>query len=388
MNKHLSTKLLLPIIAVGFIFIFSLLFAPETLNKYSVLAIVAALVVTQIIFSSFYFSQQLTMRIANLKSYLDLVVSTDEAPSKQLIDSIDDDLGKITNDLSGFIIGLADVLSDIRAESEILSKGSNKLSSQMGESVSAIDESVAQVEKMAQSIESVASTSALLSDNAEQVSTTTTVVMTTLEQSISSSNTSQNTIESFVMEVETMANDLTLLQEESARIGSVLDVIRSIAEQTNLLALNAAIEAARAGEQGRGFAVVADEVRALAHRTQEATVEIQSMVEGLQSKTTSAVAAVTRGQRLSQESLSQSTDVVSALEKIGQAFKEVDSLTSQITQETQEQQSATASINDNMMAVVSLSRDINDGLSSAAQHAQQQQQTSKEVDVTLNRICV
>ncbi len=388
MNKHLSTKLLLPIISVGFIFIFSLLFAPETLNKYSVLAIIAALVVTQIVFSTFYFSQQLTTRIDNLKSYLDLVVSTDEAPSKQLIDNIDDDLGKITNDLSGFIIGLADVLSDIRAESEVLTQGSNKLSCQMGESVIAVDESVAQVEKMAQSIESVSSTSALLSDNAEQVSITTTVVMTTLEQSISSSNTSQNTIESFAIEVETMANDLTLLQEESARIGSVLDVIRGIAEQTNLLALNAAIEAARAGEQGRGFAVVADEVRALSHRTQEATVEIQSMIEGLQSKTNNAVAAVTRGQRLSQDSLSQSTDIVSALEQIGQAFKEVDSLTSQIAQGTQEQQSATASINDNMMAVVSLSRDINDGLASAAQHAKQQQQTSKEVDVTLKRICV
>ena len=388
MNKRLSTKLLLPIAAVGIIFTLAILFSPDTLSKYSVLAIVIGLVAAQLLFSAVYFSQQLTGRIANLKNYLDLVVSTEQAPSKPLTDTTKDDLGEITNELSGFIVGLADVISEIRGESELLSQGSDKLAMQVKESVSAVDESVGQVEQMAQSIEEVATTSSVLSNNAEQVSETTSVVMTTLNQGISSSNISQNTIESFASEVENMANDLGLLQEESARIGSVLDVIRGIAEQTNLLALNAAIEAARAGEQGRGFAVVADEVRALAHRTQESTVEIQSMVEGLQSKTSNAVAAVSRGQNLSKESLSQSVDVVTALEQISQAFEEVDSLTSQIAQGTQEQQSATASINDSMMAVVSLSRDINEGLSSVAQHANQQQKTSAEVGSTLNRICV
>jgi len=388
MNKRLSTKLLLPTVVVGIIFILAILFSPDTLNKYSVLAIIIGLVVTQLVFSSVYFSQQLTDRIANLKQYLDLVVSTEQAPSKPLTDNIQDDLGEITNQLSGFIVGLADVISEIRTESDALSQGSNELAIQMKASVSAVDDSARQVEQMAQSIEEVATTSSVLSYNAGQVSETTSVVLTTLNQGILSSNTSQGTIESFASEVETMAHDLGLLQEESARIGSVLDVIRGIADQTNLLALNAAIEAARAGEQGRGFAVVADEVRALAHRTQEATVEIQSMVEGLQSKTTNAVSAVARGQSLSTESLSQSAEVVTALEKISQAFAEVDSLTSQIARGTQEQQSATASINDSMMAVVSLSRDINEGLASVAQHANQQQQTSAAVDVTLNRICV
>jgi len=388
MNKRLSTKLLLPMIVVGIVFTLAILFSSDTLSKYSVLAIIVALVITQVVLSSVYFSKQLTHRIDNLKHYLDLVVSTEQAPSEPLTDNTEDDFGNVTNELSGFIVGLADVVSEIRSESEILSQGSNKLAMQMNESVSSVNESVNQIEQMAQSIEEVANTSSVLSNNADQVSDTTSVVMTTLSQGLSSSNTSQSTIESFANEVESMANDLELLKEESARIGSVLDVIRGIAEQTNLLALNAAIEAARAGEQGRGFAVVADEVRALAHRTQEATVEIQSMVEGLQEKSSNAVTAVTRGQSLSQSSLSQSAEVVTALKQISQAFEEVDNLTSQIAQGTQEQQNSTASINDSMMAVLSLSRDVNEGLASVAEHANQQQKTTDEVDITLNRICV
>jgi len=388
MNNRLGIKLLTPLLVVGITFMLALLFAPDSLSKYNVLAIIFMLVSIQVIASYLFSSKRLTQRISALKNYLEQVVSTEQAPSKPLNDTSGDDLGEVINELSGFVIGLADVISEIRSESEMLSQGSNSLAEQMKESVGSVNESVNQVEQMAQSIENVASTSAALSDSAMQVSETTSVVMSTLNHGVESSNTSQKTITSFASEVESMANDLALLQEESARIGSVLDVIRGIADQTNLLALNAAIEAARAGEQGRGFAVVADEVRALAHRTQEATVEIQSMVEGLQAKTSNAVAAVSRGQGLSETSLSQSAEVVAALEQIGLAFQEVDTLTSQIANGTQEQQSATASINDNMMVVVSLSREINAGLSAVADHAQQQQQTSADVDVTLNRICV
>ncbi|NMP31033.1 hypothetical protein HII17_05590 [Thalassotalea sp. M1531] len=385
MLNKLNTKLLLPVAAVGLVFIIA---AAVMGVGFGLVSVMFAMVVVQLV-AGFVFSQmQLTKRLEVLQEYLSLVVSTEKAPDGPLVDESSDDLAQITNELSAFISNLGDVVEEIRAESEMLSQGSTQLASQMGESVNAVDESSNQIELMANSINQVAETSTILSESAEQVSETTSKVMEILAQGTSSSNTSQITIESVTKEVNSMADDLALLQEECSRIGSVLDVIRGIAEQTNLLALNAAIEAARAGEQGRGFAVVADEVRALAHRTQESTVEIQSMVEGLQEKSNNAVSAIARGQELTQESLSHSQQVVEALDQVGDAFADVDNLTSQIASGTDEQRLSTSSINDNMTTVVALSRDITSGLASVAEHAEQQKVTSAEVDKTLNKVCV
>ena len=386
MLERLNLKLLLPQVIVGILLIFVL--AVFTDASVLTLGLVLVLLAVQFVASYICSNMWLAVRLERLRSYLNLVTSTEEAPKKPLRDGIDDELGRIINQLSAFIGNLSDVIKEIRRESELLSSGSTKLAEQMSTSTDSLSTTSNQIEQMADSINQVASTSSILSESASQVSETTSQVMDILMQGTQSSNTSQHTIESFASEVNGMANDIALLQEESARIGSVLDVIRGIAEQSNLLALNAAIEAARAGEQGRGIAVVADEVRALAHRTQESTVEIQSMVEGLQEKSTNAVDAISRGQSLTQESLTHSQEVVNALTQIGDVFAEVDNLTSQIASGTEEQQRSTASINDNMAAIVDLSREINQGLMSVSEHAEMQQTTANEVDHTLNRICV
>ncbi|WP_440875490.1 methyl-accepting chemotaxis protein [Thalassotalea sp. PLHSN55] len=388
MLNRLNIKLIMPTIIVGALFILILLIFSDQLGQTGVLLAVIAMVLIQAGASYFVSEQLLAKRLQSLKSYLDKVASINEAPEQPIKDISGDDLGQVVNQLGLFIGDLSEVVAEIRAESDNLRHGSELLVKQMSESTDAVDESANQIQQMAQSIEEVALTSSTLNESAIQVSETTGKVMTILSQGRTSSSTSQDTIESFANEVTRLAEDLSLLQEQSAQIGSVLDVIRGIADQTNLLALNAAIEAARAGEQGRGFAVVADEVRALAHRTQESTVEIQSMVEGLQEKSTNAVNAMAKGQELTSESLSQSKEVVDALEQIGNVFNEVDELTSKIASGTQEQQGSTNSINDNMSAVVALSHEINQGLASVAEHAEQQQKVTTEVDSTLNKICV
>jgi methyl-accepting chemotaxis protein len=389
MFNRLNIKLLLPTGIVGILFIFITLIAfNDSLSKSSVIVLLLVLIFSQFIAGYLFSQRYLAARLDAFKHYLDMVVSVEQAPEAPISDKFEDDLSLIVNDLGRFIANLADVMAEIRAESDELRQGSVQLTGRMNESVSAVDESAEQIEQMAHSIEQVAATSDVLSSSAAQVNETASQVMKILAQGRASSKTNQATIESCAQEVNVMSDEMALLVEESARIGSVLDVIKGIADQTNLLALNAAIEAARAGEQGRGFAVVADEVRALAHRTQESTVEIHSMVEGLQSKSTNAGNAIARGQTLTLESLSHSEEVVEALEKIGEMFNEVDALTSQIANGTIEQQQSTNSLNENMSSVVNLSQEINAGLAAVSKHATHQQETAAAVDTTLNRICV
>jgi methyl-accepting chemotaxis protein len=159
------------------------------------------------------------------------------------------------------------------------------------------------------------------------------------------------TIEALAQEVENSAQVISRLSEDSTQIGSVLDVIRGIAEQTNLLALNAAIEAARAGDQGRGFAIVADEVRTLASRTQASTLEIQSMIERLQTDASNAVKAMQQGQVQAQQGLSQAAQAENALQTISQSVTRINDMNIQIATAAEEQSSMAEEINRNIVNI-------------------------------------
>lgn len=169
-------------------------------------------------------------------------------------------------------------------------------------------------------------------------------------------NQSKADINSLVQDIDHAAQVLNRLAEESNNIGSVLGVIKGIADQTNLLALNAAIEAARAGEQGRGFAVVADEVRTLASRTQQSTLEIQDMIDKLQSGTRDSVSVMTNALELGQSSVESVDKTVSSLKTIKSAISSINDMNAQIATASEEQTQVANEINQNLINISSISQ--------------------------------
>ena len=168
-------------------------------------------------------------------------------------------------------------------------------------------------------------------------------------------------IENLAREINSASTIISQLEHDSENIGSVLDVIRGIAEQTNLLALNAAIEAARAGEQGRGFAVVADEVRNLASKTQQSTSEIQEMIEKLQLGARSAVKAMQESSNHAENTVQHSSQAAASLEKITAAVSMIKDMNAQIAIAAEQQSSVSEEINKNIVNISMVVNETADG---------------------------
>ncbi len=174
-------------------------------------------------------------------------------------------------------------------------------------------------------------------------------------------------IDNLAAEIDRTAETINKLESDSENISSVLDVIRGIAEQTNLLALNAAIEAARAGEQGRGFAVVADEVRTLASRTQQSTQEIQGMIERLQAGTRNAVQAMNQNRNHARATVDQAARAGSALQSITGAVARINDMNSQIASAAEEQGAVAEEINRNVVKISEVAEESAGGANRIAQ---------------------
>ncbi|WP_095098717.1 methyl-accepting chemotaxis protein [Pseudomonas sp. Irchel 3A5] len=236
---------------------------------------------------------------------------------------------------------LASASEEMNAVTEESSKGLMRQNTEIDQAATAVNEMTAAVDEVARNAAS-ASDAAKASDQATRTGASrVTSTVTAIERL---SQTVQNT-----------SGDVQRLAVQSKDISKVLDVIRTIAEQTNLLALNAAIEAARAGEQGRGFAVVADEVRALAHRTQTSTQEIEQMIGDILKGTEQATKAMSESCEQAQGTLGVAHEAGAALTLIAKAINEINEMNQMIATASEQQAQVARSVDGNLMSIRDLS---------------------------------
>ena len=248
-----------------------------------------------------------------------------------------DKVHNLVTQVAGGVQSLSTVVKNISSIADQTEQGSRKQQTQTEYIVNAISE-------MTMTVQEVASNANLAADSAHRANEDARTGQAVVGETIKS-------IKGLAVEIETGSNVIHSLEKDALAIGSVLDVIEGIAEQTNLLALNAAIEAARAGEQGRGFAVVADEVRTLASRTQQSTEEIQQMISNLQNHAHSAVRAITEGEERAKISVSNASDAGDALKAIAHSVETINRINIQIAETSEKQRTVAENINQNVVDI-------------------------------------
>lgn len=287
-----------------------------------------------------------------------------------------DELGELSAHVNVFMEKLQRIIASVLQNTNEVSKAAESLLSVSSSSQKAADEQchaitmvVTAVNELTMAIQEVARNTNNTAQNTKDATEIT-------ERGQERIRVAVEHVQSLASRIHETAEFMSKLEGEAKNVTSVIDVIRGVAEQTNLLALNAAIEAARAGEQGRGFAVVADEVRTLASRTQQSTGDIQGMLSQLQSGVQHAVTAMGNSEVMTNDAVTSASDAGESLAGINSAVREIADMTTQIATAAEEQSSVTAEIDRNLVQINTLAMNTAEGASKTATESQRLNQLS------------
>ncbi|GGD68860.1 HAMP domain-containing methyl-accepting chemotaxis protein [Lacimicrobium alkaliphilum] len=272
----------------------------------------------------------------------------------------DDEFASLARDVNELSSGLHQVVSQILRQETLLEEAITSSETLSENTLKQVQQQTDQVRDTAENTSSVRQTS---KSNLDQIQQSTIRLSEVANQSRHAKelvSRSKKHILTQAQQAGHSAEVINRLQTNSNNIGGILDVIKTIAEQTNLLALNAAIEAARAGEQGRGFAVVADEVRTLANRTQSSTQEIEQMISALQSDASQAVDAMSSGQQQAKDSVEQIEQVDEEIRSIEQIISDLNGINEQIVEDTGHQDQLLETVTSSLERIVELAENSAD----------------------------
>ncbi|WP_026006080.1 methyl-accepting chemotaxis protein [Moritella dasanensis] len=279
-------------------------------------------------------------------------LSTGEADlTSRLVIKGNDEVAEISHSVNNFIGYLQSMMLDISGASKNITRGINDIHSQSERNTQALDNHSAETELAVTAITEMSTTADIVAQNALQTATSTQVANDDAQASKVTVIEASNSVMSLVSEMGDTAKSIHAMNEGTKNIATVLEVIGGIADQTNLLALNAAIEAARAGEQGRGFAVVADEVRSLAALTQNSTAKINDMLQSLTVRANSAVSAMNNTTESCQTVATNTSRVTESLDSMTGSIVEINDLSTQIATASEEQSAVTEEITRNMHTI-------------------------------------
>lgn len=305
-------------------------------------------------FIGYAFAGRLLTPLRSLRDRLRNIASQDADLTQQIEITTNDEIGQIGTAFNQFMRNLQTVVSKLADTADSLAEQaavSQRISERSREALnhqhSQVDQVATAVNEMAATVQEVAINTQDAANSAEEAN----------QASAHGANVVQQTMVSIGQladDVERAATVIGELNTETSNISGILDSIRGIADQTNLLALNAAIEAARAGEQGRGFAVVADEVRTLAIRVSEATDDIHHLLKRLQNSADDAVEVMHQGRRQAAQSMDDANQTDSALQRIHSAMAKISEMNLQIATATEEQSAVAEEINRNIVTISEL----------------------------------
>ena len=318
--------------------------------------------------------------LTTLSSAMEALAKGDGDLTQRISVNSKDEIGTLAHHVNAFIAKLQEIVRDIADSSSQLNEQSEVSTNVARQTSDGLTVQLHEISQIATAVHEMSATAEEVANNAQMTADSAISSTENCEQGKQVIIRNQDSITNLAQQVENASGIIQELEKNALDINAILSTISDIAEQTNLLALNAAIEAARAGEQGRGFAVVADEVRVLSQRTHSSTDEIREMIETLQKNSVSAVESMQRSQDLAQSSVDDANNATTALEEIASSIQKISDMASHISNAASEQRTVTGEVSKNIQLV----NDVSDKMSTEADNSRHLSEELRGIAQQLN----